>query len=176
MREVTQLIRGAVFPDFIAERPLREATLRVEDLLAANRHKEEFLAELSHELRSPLGSIQNAIRILSGQPGGSPTRQRAEALIERQVRRMTRLVDDLLDVSRISRGRLHLQRERADLRSVVSSAIETVQPQIQERHHRLTTVLPDAPVWLEADPWRLEQVFVNLLLGGLRRPTSRAPR
>jgi signal transduction histidine kinase len=76
---------------------------------------------------------------------------------------MTRLVDDLLEVSWISHGRLRLRRERIDLRLVVTNAIETLQPDIKERNHRLSVALPDSPVWLQADPWRLEQVFVNLL-------------
>jgi len=146
-------------------RPLRQARLRVEELATANRRKDEFLAMLSHELRSPLAAIQNAVRLLSSE---TPPRQRTQALIERQVRRMTQLVDDLLDVSRISHGRLHLQRERIDLRVVVSNAIETLESDINERHHQLTTALPDAPVWLQADPWRLEQVFVNLLANASR--------
>ena len=145
-------------------RPLRQARLRVEELATANRRKDEFLAMLSHELRSPLAAIQNAVRLLSSE---TPPRQRTQALIERQVRRMTQLVDDLLDVSRISHG-LHLQRERIDLRVVVSNAIETLESDINERHHQLTTALPDAPVWLQADPWRLEQVFVNLLANASR--------
>jgi len=149
-------------------RPLRQARLRVQELTAANRRKDEFLAMLSHELRSPLAAIQNAVRLLSSQTGETPARQRTQALIERQVRRMTQLVDDLLDVSRISHGRLHLQRERIDLRVVVSNAIETLELDINERHQQLTTALPDAPVWLKADPWRLEQVFVNLLANASR--------
>jgi signal transduction histidine kinase len=93
-------------------RPLRQARLRVEELPTANRRKDELLAMLGHEFRSPLAAIQNAVRLLSSQTGATPPRQRTQALIERQVRRMTQLVDDLLDVSRISHGRLHLQRER----------------------------------------------------------------
>jgi signal transduction histidine kinase len=148
-------------------RPLRQARLRVEELTTANRRKDEFLAMLSHELRSPLAAIQNAVRLLSSQTE-TPPRQKTQALIERQVRRMTQLVDDLLDISRISHGRLHLQRERIDLRVVVSNAIETLELDINERHQRLTTALPDAPVWLQADPWRLEQVFVDLLANASR--------
>jgi len=148
-------------------RLLRQARLRVGELTTANRRKDEFLAMLSHELRSPLAAIQNAVRLLSSQTGETPPRQRTQALIERQVRRMTQLVDDLLDVSRISHGRLHLQRERIDLRVVVSNAIETLELDINERH-QLTTALPDAPVWLQADPWRLERVFVNLLANASR--------
>ena len=85
---------------------------------------------------------------------------------------MTRLVDGLFDVSRLNRGRLHLLLERTDLRCVVSNAIETAQPLIQERHHRLASVLPDKPVWLQGDPYRLEQVFVNLLANASRYTDS----
>jgi signal transduction histidine kinase len=149
-------------------RRLRQARLRARELVRANRRKDEFLAMLSHELRSPLAAIQNAVRLLSSQTGETPARESTQALIGRQVRRMTQLVDDLLDVSRISHGRLCLQRERIDLRVVVSNAIETLESDINERHHRLSTALPDAPVWLEADPGRLEQVFVNLLANASR--------
>ena len=149
-------------------RPPRQAQLRVDELAIANRRKDEFLAMLGHELRSPLASIHNAVRVLSSQIEETPVRQRAQALVERQVRRMTQLVDDLLDVSRITHGRLRLQRERIDLRHIVSNAIETLESDIRERHHLLTTALPDAPVWLQADPWRLEQVFVNLLANASR--------
>src|ERR1700730_3993109 len=147
---------------------LRQARSRVEELAAANRRKDEFLAVLGHELRNPLTSINNGIHLLSHQTQDTPARQKTQAMIQRQVRRMTRLVQDLLDVSRIAQGRLHLQRERIDLREVVSNAIETLESDINERHHRLTTALPDAPVWLQADPGRLEQVFVNLLANASR--------
>ena len=149
-------------------RALRQARTRVKELATANHRKDEFLATLSHELRSPLASIQNAIHLLSSQTGETSARQGAQALIERQVRRMTQLIDDLLDVSRISHGRLRLQRERIDLRVVLSNAIETLASDIKERHHQLAIALPDAPVWLQADPWRLEQVFVNLLANASR--------
>lgn len=130
----------------------------------ANHRNVEFLAVLAHELRNPLASIHYAACLLDGSAGETLlARQRAQALIERQVQRMTHLVDDLLDVSRVTLGRLRLQRERMDLRLVVGRAIETLEPDIQERHHRLTAALPDAPVWLQGDPGRLEQVFVNLL-------------
>jgi two-component system CheB/CheR fusion protein len=147
---------------------LRQARLRVEELAAANRRKDAFLALLGHELRNPLTSINNGIHLLSHQRQDTPARQKTQAMIQRQVRRMTRLVQDLLDVSRIAQGRLHLQRERIDLRDVVSNAIETIESDVNERHHRLTTAMPDAPVWLQADPGRLEQVFVNLLANASR--------
>jgi len=147
---------------------LRQARLRVEELATANRRKDEFLAMLGHELRSPLTSINNGVHLLSHQTQDTPARQKTQAMLQRQVRRMTQLVHDLLDVSRITHGRLHLQRERMDLRDVVSNAIETLGPDINERHHRLATALPDAPVWLQGDPGRLEQVFVNLLANASR--------
>jgi len=142
---------------------LSQARLRVEELTLSNRRKDEFLAMLGHELRSPLASVHNGVQLLSRLMENTPAPQKIKAMIERQVRRMTQLVNDLLDVSRITRGRLHLQRERTDLRDVVSHAIETLESDIKQRNHRLTATLPDAPVWLQADPGRLEQVFVNLL-------------
>ena len=142
---------------------LCQARLRVEELTLANRRKDEFLAMLGHELRSPLAAIRNGIHLLSRQAQDTPAPQELKAMLERQVRRVTQLVDDLQDVSRITQGCLYLQRERTDLRDVVNNAIQTLESDIQQRNHRLTTVLPDAPVWLQADPGRLEQVFVNLL-------------
>jgi two-component system CheB/CheR fusion protein len=136
---------------------------RMEDLVAANRRKDEFLGVLGHELRGPLASIQNAIHILSSQAVEARTRQRTGALIQRQVCQMGKLIDDLLDVSRIIQGHLRVRCERMDLRVVLSNAIETLESDIRERNHRLTATLPDAPIWLQADPCRLEQVFVNLL-------------
>jgi signal transduction histidine kinase len=139
-----------------------------EELANTSRSNDEFLATLSHELRSPLAAIHNGVRLLSSQVVESAVRQRAQALIERQLRRMTQLVDDLLDVSRINHGRLCLRRERMDLRVVVSNAIETLQSDINERNHHLATAFPAGPVWLFADPLRLEQVFVNLLANASR--------
>ena len=146
----------------------REDTSQVEELAAAARRKDEFLATLSHELRSPLASIQYAVRLLAKQPGESLAQQRIRALIERQLERTTRLVADLLDLSSIARGRIPLQRERIDLRVILSNAIETLQADVDERRHRLTAALPSAPVWLQGDAARLEQVFVNLLANASR--------
>lgn len=145
-----------------------QARLRVDELAAANRRKDEFLAMLSHELRSPLASIHYAVRLCGKQMGEAPAQQRMQSVVERQLRRMTHLVDGLLDVSRITSGRLHLQPERLDLRDVVSHAIQTLESDLLERHHRLSTELPATPVWLEGDPCRLEQVFVNLLANASR--------
>lgn len=174
MRDVTESLRGTLASGREASResPKNGAFSAAPYDVIAEGAKHglpvDFLATISHELRSPLTSIQNAVRVLGSQLGGSVARQRAQALIERQVRRMTQLVDDVLDVSRICHGRLHLQRERMDLRVVVSNAIETLESDINERHHHLTTALPNGPVWLYADPLRLEQVFVNLLANASR--------
>jgi len=159
---------GRVVRDIAGQSWPRQAQLRVKELESVNRRKDEFLAMLSHELRSPLASMHYAVRLLAKQTGEGSPQQRVQALMERQLRRMTHLVDELLDVSRITSGRLHLQRERIDLRAVVSQAIETLESDITERKHQLSTELPDTPVWLEADPCRLEQVFVNLLANASR--------
>jgi signal transduction histidine kinase len=143
--------------------PWDRARLRVDEFATAVRSKDELLAMISHELRSPLAAIQNAVRLLNSETGETRARQMLQALIERQVGRMRELVDDLLDD-----GCLHLQRERIDLRVVVGNAIERLEPDTNERHQQLRTALPDAPVWMQADPWRLEQVFVNLLANASR--------
>jgi signal transduction histidine kinase len=136
---------------------------RLEELAIANRRKDEFLAILGHELRSPLAAIRNAVLVLGSQGAEPSVRERTQALLERQVRRMTQLVDDLQDASRIAQGLLHLERDRIDLRVAVSNAVETLMLDIQERHHRLAIALPGAAVWVQGDPSRLEQVFLNLL-------------
>jgi signal transduction histidine kinase len=141
----------------------RKRQLRIEELATANRRNDEFLAMVSHELRTPLGAIRNAIAVL-GSPTVEPSqRQRAQALIERQVHHMMGVVDDLLDSSRILQERLSVPCERIDLRVVVRNAIETLEYDINERQHRLTKEFPDDPVWLQGDVGRLEQVFVNLI-------------
>jgi signal transduction histidine kinase len=137
---------------------------RIEELLLAERRTNEFLAMLSHELRSPLASIRTALGVLCTQGSEDVAIQHhMHELIGRQVRHMALLTADLMEVSRISCGRLHLQRERVDLRVVVGDAIETLESELKQRHQRLTATCPDSPVWLQADASRLEQVFVNLI-------------
>jgi len=144
------------------ESPLRLPRLEMQDLVTANRRKDELLATVCHELRSPLATISHTMRLLSS-PQHAAMKDEMQALILRQLSRMSTLVDDLLDASRIANGRLQLQRERLDLRDVVNDAIKAMTPELEARHHQLTVALPDQPVWLMADPLRLEQVFVNLL-------------
>jgi len=143
------------------ERQLQDQAVVVEDL---HRRKDEFLAMLSHELRSPLAPIANALHliILRGKHE-DPIEQQALDIIERQVGQLQHLVDDLLEVSRITSGRLHLRKEQVRVADVVNGAVETARPLIEHHHHELTVTVPDAAIWLNADAARLEQVLVNLL-------------
>jgi signal transduction histidine kinase len=163
-------VLSAVLQNVISRqtRASRRTKSQVEELITASHRKDETLAIVSHELRSPLAAIKTALSLLANRAADAMVRDRAHAMIERQVRRMTRLVDDLLDVSRIAHGRLVLRCERIDLRAVVSNAMETLEPEISNKKQRLTTTMPDAPVWSQADPCRLEQVFVNLIANASR--------
>jgi signal transduction histidine kinase len=161
-------VDSVVFDITRQDKLLRQAQLQVQELVAADRRKDEFLAMLSHELRSPLSAIHYALGLLRSQAGEADAQRRMQALIERQVGRMTQLVDELLDVSRITNSRLRLSLELLDLRAVVNDAIETLESELNERNHRLVTELPDAPVWVHADRFRLEQVFVNLIANASR--------
>jgi PAS domain S-box-containing protein len=128
-----------------------------------SRRKDEFLAMLSHELRNPLAPILNAVQLLRLQKDRTLLQQDAHGMIERQVGQLARLVDDLLEVSRISTGRIHLQEERTDLRGIVNRAIETTRPQAGQKGHSVAAALPSEPIWIYGDAMRLEQVVVNLL-------------
>jgi signal transduction histidine kinase/ActR/RegA family two-component response regulator len=131
-------------------------------LLDADRRKDEFLATLAHELRNPLAPIRNAMRIISGRAEADADVRNATAVVERQLRVLVRLIDDLMDVSRITRGRLELHRERIDLETAVKAAVETSQPLLEMKHHALRVQAPQG-VFVQADPTRLAQVFANLL-------------
>jgi PAS domain S-box-containing protein len=133
------------------------------ELAEANRRKDEFLAMLAHELRNPLAPILNTVEILRQDATATPAQRQHLGMIDRQTRHIVRLVDDLLDVSRITKGKIHLRKERVELHTVVSHAVETVRPLIESRQHELTVSLPAESVWLEADPARMEQVLGNLL-------------
>jgi PAS domain S-box-containing protein len=140
------------------ERRRTEAALR-----EADRRKDEFLATLAHELRNPLAPIRNAVQVFRIKEVPDPQLQSARDIIDRQVQQMARLVDDLLDVSRITRGKIQLRKERIDLPAAVRSAVEAVRPLIDAQAHQLTITLPPQPVCLDADPIRLAQVVSNLL-------------
>ncbi|MGQ0547970.1 MAG: ATP-binding protein [Betaproteobacteria bacterium] len=142
----------------MAERREAEAAIR-----AADKRKDEFLATLAHELRNPMAPIRNALYIMQAAKDNPAAVAEARAIIERQLAQLVRLVDDLLDVSRITTGKLTLRKEHVDARAVASSAIEAVEPFARARGHALRVALPPPGVTLDADPTRLAQVFLNLL-------------
>lgn len=146
----------------IASTGLENARLYA-SLREADHRKDEFLATLAHELRNPLAPIRNGLEILrrSGQLTGPAAR--ARDMMERQLAHMVRLVDDLLDVSRISRGKIDLQRARITLQTVVDNALEGSRPAIESCHHRLVMQVPSEPVWIDGDLTRLAQVVSNIL-------------
>jgi PAS domain S-box-containing protein len=135
-----------------------------EDLLReADQRKDEFLATLSHELRNPLAPIRNALELMRRSPHDRDLSERARAVMDRQLTQLVRLTEDLLDVSRITRNRVDLRRERVDLRAALHAAIETTQPLIDAAGHVMEVRLTDGPLWVYADPTRLAQAFGNLL-------------
>jgi nitrogen fixation/metabolism regulation signal transduction histidine kinase len=159
-------VTGAIncFSDITQRSELEHKTKEQAKALAdLSRRKDEFLAMLSHELRNPLAPIRNAVQLLRLQRDGTEIQKEAHGMIERQVAQLARLVDDLLEVSRISTGRIHLQEARIDLRGVVASAVETSRPQSGQKVQSIATALPKGPIWINGDAMRLEQVVVNLL-------------
>jgi signal transduction histidine kinase/ActR/RegA family two-component response regulator len=142
----------------MAERRRAEEALR-----AGDRQKDEFLATLAHELRNPLAPIRQAALLANAPRATEAQRRWSQGVIDRQVRHMALLLDDLLDISRITRGTLQIRKVPTELAAIVNSAVETAQPLIDARGHTLALDLPAAPVALEADPLRVAQVLSNLL-------------
>ena len=151
-------VRGVAVIEDITERKHAE-----EDLREADRRKDEFLATLAHELRNPLAPIRNSLHIFRMKAVQDPTVERVTEMMERQVAHMVRMVDDLLEVSRVSRGKIELRKERVDLAGILRSAVDTSLPLIETAKHKLSVEIPEVPLVLEADPVRLSQVFANLL-------------
>jgi two-component system CheB/CheR fusion protein len=143
-----------------AEEALRR---RAEELADADRRKNEFLALLAHELRNPLGPLNNGLYILRQSRGDPKTADWALDVMDRQLKQMVRLIDDLLDISGIAWGKIELHREIVDLATAMTRAAETSRPLIAERRHELIVSLPETPIRLNADPARLEQILTNLL-------------
>ena len=142
---------------------LLERVQSEERLRDADRRKEEFLATLAHELRNPLAPILNAVQYLNIRGPIAPDLQWARDVIVRQTTHLTRLVDDLLDVSRINHDRLEIRKELVDLARVVHTAVETTQPFVEQRRQTLSVLLPAESLTVDADPMRLSQVFANLI-------------
>ncbi|HEV7283098.1 MAG TPA: ATP-binding protein [Pirellulaceae bacterium] len=136
----------------------RSAALR-----EADRRKDEFLATLAHELRNPLAPVMNSLELMKGAGGDVELVEQSRVTVERQIAQMVRLIDDLLDVNRITRNKLELKPERVELASVVHHAVEACRPLYERAGHSLEIMTPPEPVYLNADPVRLSQVLVNLL-------------
>ena len=159
-------ITGAIncLYDITARSLMEHQTLTHAAALAdMDRRKDEFLAMLSHELRNPLAPISNAVRLLRLQKSDDPVQLQARTVIERQVAQLNHLVDDLLEVSRITTGQVQLRQEHVALGGIVERAVESTHPLITQRRHTLSVQLPTEPLWVYGDAARLEQVVVNLL-------------
>jgi PAS domain S-box-containing protein len=165
-----------VFRD-VSERRSLEAEIRrkMQDLADRDQRKDEFLAMLAHELRNPLAPIRNGLEYLRLSLGKDPNFGQVGAMMGRQLDHLVRLVDDLMDVSRISRGKIELRKEPVDLGTAVTRTLETMRPAVELRGHQLEVTLPAEPVTIEADPARLEQIVGNLLANAAKytRPRGR---
>jgi PAS domain S-box-containing protein len=149
----------------ITERKRLEQELRqrLQELADADRQKDDFLAMLAHELRNPLAPMSSALQLMKTPGASAAMVAKAQDVMERQMQHLVRLVDDLLDVSRIVRGKIELRREPVDIVVAVAGAVETAQPAIDAQGHQLTVLLPERPVLVNADLIRLAQVIANLL-------------
>ena len=142
---------------------LAETGRRAEALREADRRKDEFLATLAHELRNPLAPLRNALEILRMPESNSAMREKARQMMDRQLAQMVRLVDDLLDVSRITTGKLAIRKALLEVQAAIRDGIETVRPYVESRNHTLEVQLPSQPLCIEGDRTRLAQVFANLV-------------
>jgi len=149
----------------ITERKVLEKELeqRVRELAEGDRRKDEFLAMLAHELRNPLAPIRNALQILQTQAAEPHLLEMAREVMGRQTQQLTRLVDDLMDVSRITRGKINLRRETIELAAIVKRAVETARPLMEEHQHEFTVSLPTESIFLNGDLMRLAQALANVL-------------
>ncbi|MGH8323197.1 MAG: response regulator, partial [Steroidobacteraceae bacterium] len=172
LQRANQELEGAnrLLQTEITERARVELALK-----EANRHKDEFIAMLAHELRNPLAPIHNAVQLLHRTSLPDPQLTWSRDVIGRQLAHLTRLVDDLLDVSRITRGKINLNKEVIELRTLVARAVEAVQPLIEEHGHTLTVEMPDRTLAVLGDPTRLTQALGNVL-GNATKYTERGGR
>jgi two-component system CheB/CheR fusion protein len=160
----TMLVEAGAVPrllvalEDITERKRAESALRAE-----SRHKDEFLAALSHELRNPLAPIRNGLHLLDRAPAGSETARKARAVIDRQLGHLTRLVDDLLDATRIARGKIELRRQRIELGELVRQTIEDHRSAFERNGVELLARVGRPALWVDGDPTRLVQALGNLL-------------
>jgi signal transduction histidine kinase/ActR/RegA family two-component response regulator len=146
-----------------ANEALQSRVDELQEAEMADRHKNEFLAMLAHELRTPLAPILSAVQILGRQAGDDPVVQRAREVVERQALHQARLLDDLLDVSRITRGKIELRRRKVDLGAAVSEVVEATRPLVNAKAQSISVSVPDEAVYVDTDPTRLTQILTNLL-------------
>lgn len=160
---------ATVFFD-ITQRKEAELLLRdsEERLREADRRKDEFIAMLGHELRNPLGPIRNAVQILNVVAAHEPTARKARQMIDRQSAHMARLIDDLLDIARVTHGKLEVNKSRCDLAAIVSNTIEDYQPQLESSGLHVTVEVPGQSVWVYGDATRLSQIIGNVLHNSLK--------
>ena len=155
---------GLLFSDISARKRSEEKLRRLaDDLAEADRRKTEFLATLAHELRNPLAPIRNGLSLMRLGGDNPAAVAKVREMMERQVGHMVHLIDDLLDIARISGGKLELKRQRADLKAILASAVETSLPLIEASQHALAVDLPEQPLMVDADTTRIAQVVANLL-------------
>src|SRR5581483_10461249 len=164
-RAALNLLEDAVQAQALVEESNRKLRKSEEELLESDRRKNEFLALLGHELRNPLSPISTASELLSRTVAGEPRARFAIGMIKRQTAQLTRLVDDLLDIGRITQGRIQLRRKPIDLARVIAQAIETIEPQLRERKHTLSVMAStsDGPLYVNGDLARLVQCVGNIL-------------
>jgi signal transduction histidine kinase len=166
VRDVPQCLAGfGVVARDITERRSREEEIRrrADELGVLNQQKDDFLAMLAHELRNPLGAVSNAIHVIERAGPGDAAYERAKQIAKRQIQHQMRLVEDLLDASRLLRGKVQMHPERLDLTRLVRNTVEDFRSSIEEAQLSLTVELPSGPVWTSGDPTRLAQVVGNLL-------------
>src|SRR5262249_26534902 len=171
IRDESDQIRGVVlvFHDVSARRELeRQLRDRAERLAEADRRKDDFLAMLAHELRNPLAPIRNSLYVLEVSPHDPQVVEEMRDIMRRQIEHLVRLVDDLLDVSRITRGVIVLRKQRVDLVEIVRQSLIDHRRRAETSGLTLAAALPDAPGWLDAAPTRLRQVIDNLLGNALK--------
>ena len=147
----------------VLQREIAERKAAQEELQQADQRKDEFLAMMSHELRNPLAPIHTAVEVIRRVAAPNPKVSWALDIANRQLQQMTRLIEELLDVTRISQGKITLKRESMDLNKVIAHSVETIQPAIKSRHQTLSVNIPERPAWLHGDAARLTQVIANLL-------------
>ena len=164
----TNLIGGEQFQILLAIEDVSDYRTALNTLKDNDLHKDEFLAMLAHELRNPLVPIRNALEIWKRGDAGKVAEKEFQAIMDRQLQKVVRLVDDLLDVSRITRGVITLKKDCVDLTLLVSQAVEGMRPQFEERQHEVSLSLPTSKVFVQGDATRLEQVVSNLLTNAVK--------